>query len=327
MPRSITILVTLALAVLGAPLASDAQRPPKVHRIGFLGAASSSGYASLVEAFRQGLRDLGYVEGKNIVIEYRWAEGRYDSLPDLAAELVRLNVEVIVTHGTPGTLAAKQATKTIPIVMAVSGDAVATGIVASVARPGGNITGSTFFFPEINAKRLELLKEAVPRASRVALLLNPDNPSMGPVLKAVEAAARSLKVQLHQFEVRSPDEFAGAFSAMTKRRAEAVAIIDDAVLIAHAGRIADLAVKSRLPTIGFREYADVGGLMAYAVNFPDIWRRAAVFVDKLLKGAKPADLPIEQATKFELIINLKTAKALGLTMPQSLLIRAEHVIQ
>lgn len=327
MPRSITILVTLALAVLGAPLASDAQRPPKVHRIGFLGAASSSGYASLVEAFRQGLRDLGYVEGENIVIEYRWAEGRYDSLPDLAAELVRLNVEVIVTHGTPGTLAAKQATKTIPIVMAVSGDAVATGIVASVARPGGNITGSTFFFPELNAKRLELLKEAVPRASRVALLLNPDNPSMGPVLKAVEAAARSLKVQLHQFEVRSPDEFAGAFSAMTKRRAEAVAIIDDAVLIAHAGRIADLAVKSRLPTIGFREYADVGGLMAYAVNFPDIWRRAAVFVDKLLKGAKPADLPIEQATKFELIINLKTAKALGLTMPQSLLIRAEHVIQ
>ncbi len=327
MLRIVTILATLALAFFGAPLASDAQQPPKVHRIGFLGAASLSGYASLVEAFRQGLRDLGYVEGKNIVIEYRWADGRYDRLPDLAAELVRLKVEVLVTHGTPGTLAAKQATKTIPIVMALSGDAVATGIVASVARPGGNITGSTFFFPEINAKRLELLKEAVPRASRVALLLNPDNPAKEPLLKAMEAAARSLKVELQQFEVRSPDEFAGAFSAMTKRRVEAVAIIDDAMLIAHAGRIADLAVKNRLPTIGFREYADVGGLMAYAVNFPDIWRRAAVFVDKLLKGAKPADLPIEQATRFELVINLRTAKALGLTMPQSLLIRAEQVIQ
>ncbi len=209
MPRSITILVTLALAVLGAPLASDAQQPPKVHRIGFLGAASSSGYASLVEAFRQGLRDLGYVEGKNIVIEYRWAEGKYDRLPTLAAELVRLNVEVIVTHGTPGTLAAKQATKTIPIVMAVSGDAVATGIVPSVARPGGNVTGSTYFFPEINAKRLELLKEAVPRAARMAVLLNPDNPAKGPVLQAIESAAKSLKVELQQFEVRSPGQETG----------------------------------------------------------------------------------------------------------------------
>ncbi len=326
MLRSVTILATLALAILGAPLASDAQQP-KVHRIGFLGAVSLSRFAGQVEAFRQGLRDLGYVEGKNIAIEYRWAEGRYDRLPVLAAELVRLNVEVIVTHGTPGTLAAKQATKTIPIVSAVSGDPVATGLVASIRRPGGNITGLTFFNPELGAKRVELLKEAVPRITRMAVLLNPDNPVNGPVLQAMEATARLLKVELPQFGARGPKDFESAFSEMAKRRVQALAIIDDPVLIVNARGIADLAAKNRLPATGFKEFAEAGGLMAYAVNFLEMYPRAAVFVDKILKGAKPGDLPIEQSTRFELVINLKTAKALGLTIPKPVLIRADKLIE
>jgi putative ABC transport system substrate-binding protein len=214
-------------------------------------------------------------------------EGKYDRLPELAAELAHLKVDLIVTHGTPGTLAAKRTTATIPIVMAVSGDAVATGLVASVARPGGNITGPTFFFPELNAKRVELLKETAPRVTRVAVLINPDNPAIGPALKAMELAAKSLKVELQQVEVRGPDEFESAFSAMVKRRAQALAVVDDAMLIAQGRRVADLAAKTRFPSIGFREYAEAGGLMSYAVNVPEIWHRAAVFVDKILKGAKP----------------------------------------
>jgi putative ABC transport system substrate-binding protein len=310
------------------PLAVNAQQPAdNVHRIGFLGALTAASYANQLEALRQGLRDLGYIEGKNIVIEYRWAEGKYDRLAELAAELVRLKVNLIVTHGTPGSRAAKQATATVPIVMAVSGDAVATGLVQSIARPGGNITGLTYFFPELNAKRLELVKEAVPRIGRVGVLLNPSNPANGPVLKEMEVAAASLKLELHRFEIKGPDELASAFSAMAERRVEAVEIIDDAMLIANAPRIADFAIKSKLPAIGFKEFVEGGGLMAYAVDFPAIWRRATIFVDKILKGAKPADLPVEQATKFELIINLKTAKALGITIPQTLLARADEVIE
>jgi putative ABC transport system substrate-binding protein len=321
-------IVALILGLFAVPLAAGAQqRADKVHRIGFLGAVTAASYASQVEALRQGLRDLGYVEGQNLLIEYRWAEGQYDRLPELAAELVRLNVSLIVTHGTPGSRAAKQATATVPIVMTVSGDAVATGLVQSIARPGANITGLTYFFPELNAKRLELLKEAVAHIGRVGVLLNPDNPANGPVLKAMESAAGSLRLELHQFEVSGPDEFASAFSAMAERRVEAVEIIDDAMLIANAPRIADFATKSRLPAIGFREFVEGGGLMAYAVDFPAIWRRAAIFVDKILKGAKPADLPVEQATKFELVVNLKTAKALGITIPPSILARADEVIE
>jgi putative ABC transport system substrate-binding protein len=267
------------------------------------------------------------VEGKNLAIEYRWAEGKYDRLPDLAAELVRLKVELIVTHGAPGSLAAKHATPTIPIVMAIVGDVVATGLVTSIPRPGGNVTGSTFFFPELSAKRVELLKEAVPRTARIAALTNRDNPGVRPSLDAMEPMAKALKVELQTVGVRGPGDFPDTFSAMVKGRIDGVVVIDDGMLIANARQVADLAVKHRLPTIGFREYADAGGLLAYAVNFPAIWRRAAVFVDKILKGAKPGELPIEQATRFEFVINLKTAKALGLTIPPSVLARADEVIQ
>ena len=314
--------------LLAAPLAAQAQQPGKGYRIGYLGATTASSYARHVEALRLGLRDLGYVEGKNLTIEYRWAEDKYDRLPDLAAELVRLKVDVIVTHTTPGTLAAKHATTTIPIVMAISGDAVATGLVASIiARPGGNITGSSFFFPELNAKRLELLTEARPTARRMAALVNPINPAHALALKARESLAAALKVELEVVEVRAPQDVSDIFSAMVKRRVEAISVLDDPMLIANARQIADLAVSTRLPTIGFREIVDAGGLIAYSVDFPAAWRRAAGFVDQILKGAKPADLPVEQPTKFDLVINLKTAKALGLTIPPSLLQRADLVIE
>jgi putative ABC transport system substrate-binding protein len=315
------------LGLLAAPLAVEAQPQAKVHRLGFLGGASPAGYAHLVEALRQGLHDLGYLEGKNLAIEYRWAEGKYERLPDLAAELVRLKVDLIVTHGAPGSLAAKQATPTIPIVMTIVGDVVATGLVTSIPRPGGNITGSTFFFPELNAKRVELLKEAVPRTTRIAALTNRDNPGARPSLDAMGPIAKSLKVELQTVGVRGPGDFPDAFSAMAKGRIDGVVVIDDGMLIENARQVADLAAKHRLPTIGFREYADAGGLLAYAVNFPAIWRRAAVFVDKILKGAKPGELPIEQATRFEFVVNLKTAKALGLTIPPAVLARADEVIQ
>ena len=313
--------------LVAIPLAAGAQQAGKVWRIGYLGVTTASSYARHVEALRLGLRDLGYVEGKNLAIEYRWAENKYDRLPDLAAELIRMKVDLIVTHTTPGTLAAKQATTTIPIVMAISGDAVATGLVASIARPGGNITGSSFFFPELSAKRLELLTQVRPAARRMAVLVNPDNPAHTLALKARESVATVLKVDLEVAEVRAPQDISDIFSAMVKRRVEATSVLDDPMLIANAPQIADLAVKTRLPTIGFREIVDAGGLIAYSVDFPAAWRRAAVFVDKILKGAKPADLPVEQPTKFELVINLKTAKALGLTIPPSLLARADQVIE
>ncbi len=325
--NTVGFVFTLALGLLTAPLAAGAQQPAKTPRIGFLGMTSAAEYASQIEAFRQGLRDLGYVEGKNSVIEFRWAERKYDRLPGLAAELVRLKVDVLVTHSTPGTLAAKQATSTIPIVMVVSGDAVGAGLITSIARPGGNITGSTFFNPELAAKRLELLKEAVPRITRVAVLLNPDNPGQGLLLQAMELTAKPLKLELQQVEARGPDEFDRAFAAMAKKRADALAVLEEPVFIAQARRIANLAAKSRLPTIGFSELAEGGGLMAYGVNFLDLYRRAAVFVDKILKGAKPADLPVEQPTRFELVINLKTAKTLGLTIPRQILLRADKVIE
>jgi putative ABC transport system substrate-binding protein len=309
------------------PLAARAQQPA-MPVVGFLGALSASGWgASRVEALRAGLRDLGYVEGKNIVVEFRWAEGDYDRLPDLAGELVRLKVDVLVTHGTPGTRAAKQATKTIPIVMAVSGDAVATGLVASLNRPGGNITGSTFFSPELTAKQLELLKEAVPSVTQVAVLVNPGNPVNRPSLQALETTARSLKVAIQLFEARGRNEIENAFLAMANKRVDAVAITDDGVFIANPGVIANLAAKNRFPSTGFKELAQAGGLIGYGVNFPEIFRRAAYFVDKILKGAKSADLPVEQATKFEVVANLKTAKALGLEMPTSILLRADEVIE
>ena len=322
------IIIALGASALAAPLASFAQQQPaKVAWIGFLGAESASGYASRVEALRTGLRDLGYAEGKNIVIEYRWAEGNYERLPGLAAELVRLKVDVIVTHGSVATRAAKQATAAIPIVIGSTGDAVATGLVASLAQPGGNITGLTFFGREISAKRLELLKEALPRITQVAVLLNPANPAHRATLESMEIAARSLKLGLQPFEMVGPKEFESAFAAMAKKRVGAVAILEDAMFLANARRIAGLAAKHRLPLIGPKEYAEAGGLLAYGVNIPDMWRRAAVYVDKILKGAKPADLPVERATRFEMVVNMKTAKALGIKIPNSILVRADKVIE
>jgi putative ABC transport system substrate-binding protein len=321
------LLVALGAGALAVPLASFAQQPAKIPRIGFLGVVSASGYASEVDALRAGLRDLGYMEGKNLVIEFRWAEAKYDRLPELAAELVRLKVDVLVTHGSLGALAAKRATTTIPIVMASAGDPIATGVVASLARPDGNITGSAFFSPELSAKRLELLQEALPRTRRIAVLLNPGSPENGPALKLMEITAKSLKIELQQFEARRPDEFEGAFSAMTKKRVGAVVINQDPMLVANARAIADLAAQKRLPSIGNKEYGDAGGLIGYGVNRLEPFHRAAYFVDKILKGAKPADLPVEQPTKFELVINMKTAKALGIKISPSILVRADKVIE
>lgn len=317
----------MACVLLGAPLDAPAQTTTtKVARIGFLGVSSASSSASRVEGLRAGLRDRGYVEGTNIALEFRWAEGNYDRLPELAADLVRLKVDVLVAQGAPGSRAAKHATTTIPIVMTAAGDAVATGLVTSLARPGGNITGMTFFSPELSAKRVELLKAAAPATTRVAILLNPGNPATESGLQSVAATAKALKVELHQFAVRGPQEIEGALAAMVKQRVGAVAIVEDAMLNANPQLISDLATSNRLPSAGNKEFAEAGGLIGYGVNFFEIFRRAAYFVDKILKGAKPGDLPVEQSAKFELVINLKSAKALGLTIPQSLLVRADEVI-
>lgn len=321
------LITALGASALAAPLPSFAQQPVKIARIGFLGAASATGFAKQLDGFRLGLRDFGYTEGKNIVIEYRWAEGNYARLAELAAELVRSNVDVIVTHGTPGTRAAKGATTTMPIVMAVSGDAVVTGLVVSLPRPGGNVTGSTFFGPELSAKQIELLKEILPRITLVAALMNPDNPVIGPMLKAIEITTKSLRLGLQQFAVRGPNEFENAFSAMVQKSIEAVAIQEDGMLNANVRTAGDLAIRKRLPLVGNTEVPQAGGLLGYGVNFPEVFRRAAYFVDKILKGAKPADLPVEQPTVFDLVINMKTAKALGIQIPQSVLLRATEVIQ
>jgi putative ABC transport system substrate-binding protein len=326
------LLIALGASAIGAPLASVAQqRLAGIPRIGFLGTEFASSEARHIKAMRAGLRDLGYVEGKNIALEFRWADGNVNRLPKLAAELVGLNVAVIVTHGTPGALAAKRATQTIPIVMATAGDPVAAGIVASLARSGGNITGSTSVTRDLNAKRLERLKEVAPRITRVALLVNPDNPLRVPDLhdesQPIVITARALQVQLQQFEARQPDEFNAAFAEMAKSRVDGLAVIQDAMLNANPRPIADLAARQRLPSVGFEEFAQAGGLIGYGANNDEMYRRAAYFVDKILKGAKPAELPIEQPTKFELVINLKTAKILGVTIPQSLLLRADEVIQ
>ena len=307
---------------------AEAQQPTKIPRIGVLSAVSLSAMVARVEAFRQGLRDLGYVEGKNIVIEWRSAEGKSERAPALAAELVRLKVDVIVTGGRLTTRAAKEATNTIPIVMAQDSDPVANGFVASLARPGGNITGLATLAPEISGKQLELLKEIVPKLSRVAVLGTSTQPGNAQVLKEIELAAGALKVQLQYLDILATKDIETAFRAASKKRADAVLVLASAVFNSQRKQIAELAVKSRLPAIyGDREDVEAGGLMSYGVNTADLFRRAATFVDKILKGAKPADLPIEQPIKFELIINLKAAKQIGLTIPPNVLARADKVIK
>ncbi len=325
-----TFLATLAGGLLAAPLAAEAQPREKVPRVGYLSPGSSSDPARRrrFEAFRQGLRELGYVEGQNIAIESRWAEGKYDRYSALAADLVRLKVDVIVAVGGRATQDAQQATRTIPIVMSVVIDPVGSGLVASLARPGGNVTGLTIMASDLIGKQLELLKEVVPKVSRVALLWNPANPGSAPQLRQAEAAARALGVRLQPLEARGPQEIDSAFAAMTRERAGALLILPDAIFGNQRRQIAELAAKRRLPSLlGVGEYAEAGGLMTYSANNLDLERRAATFVDKILKGAKPADLPVEQPAKFELVINLRTAKAIGLTIPQSLLRRADEVIQ
>ena len=313
-------------AALAGPLTAAAQPAGKIYRIGFLGGGSAAGYAAHIAAMRLGLQDHGYLEGKNATLEFRWAEGKYDRLPALAAELIRLNVDIIVTQGTPAALVAKQATTTIPIVMAIVGNPEETGIVTSLARPGGNITGSSFFYAELNAKRLEILKAALPGLARVAVLTNPGNPAMASVLRAMEERAQPLQIKLWHMEVRRLDELGTAFAA-AKAQAEALTAIDEGLYIANVRRVAELSLKHQLPGIGFTEYADAGGLLAYGVDFPYVWRQSMVLVDKILKGAKPADLPIMQASRFELVVNLKAARALGLSLPQSLMLRIDRVIE
>jgi putative tryptophan/tyrosine transport system substrate-binding protein len=313
--------VSIALA---GPLVAEAQPPGKVYRIGFLGGGSPSGYAPHVAALRLGLQDLGYVEGKNVTLEFRWADGTYDRLPALAAELIRLNVDVIVTQGTPAAIAAKHATTAIPVVMTIVGNP--ESVVSSLARPGGNVTGSSFFMPELNVKRLEIVKTALPRLARVAVLTNPGNPAMVAPLRALEVTASALKVKLWHMEVQRLDELETVFAAV-RAQAEALVAIEDGLFVANARRVAELSLKHQLPGIGFIEYAEAGGLLAYGVDFPYVWRQSMVLVDKIFKGARPADLPIMQATRFDLIVNVKTARALGVSLPQSLMLRVDRVIE
>jgi putative ABC transport system substrate-binding protein len=316
-------LLTSVAGVLAAPLAAEAQ-PAKVARIGYLSPLSASADSTHSEAFRQGLRDLGYVEGQNAVIEARYADGKFERLPDLAAEIVRLKVEVIVAAPTPAVRAAQQATRTIPIVMAFSGDPVGEGFVAGLARPGGNITGLSATVGEMAAKRVEFLKAIAPDISRVAFLANAA--TVRQAVTGTEAAGRALGVQVSTVLVRNPSELEHALS--TLKKAHVGGLIVDLTLQEHWRQIVDLALKSRLPTVsGPREFVEAGGLMAYGPHFPDLFRRAATYVDKILKGARPGDLPMEQPTKFELVINMKTAKALGLTLPRSLLLQADQVIE
>jgi putative tryptophan/tyrosine transport system substrate-binding protein len=320
-------LLTSLAGALAAPLVAEGQPAGKAYRIGVLEMRPRALNANF-DAFRQGLREFGYVEGQNFVIEYRSADGRPERFPGLATELVDLKVDLIVTRGTPAALAAEKATESIPIVMATSADPTRFGIVSSLARPGGNVTGLSTVAVELAGKRLELLKEAIPRIARIALIANMSSPASGSQWRQMEAAARSLGFAPQLLDVRAPEDFARAFDIAIKQRADAVQVANDTLTQTNFRRIVDLSAKHRLPSMfASREFVDAGGLMAYGPNFTDLYRRAATYVDKILKGAKPADLPVEQPTKFELVINLKTAKALGLTIPQTLLLRADQVIE
>jgi putative tryptophan/tyrosine transport system substrate-binding protein len=331
MKRSgLVFLLFVLLCILAAPLAVEAQPPTNIPRIGFLTAVPLSVMSARTEAFRQGLRELGYVEGRTIVIEWRSAEGQPDRLPSLAAELVRLKVDVIVTGGPSATRSAKAATGTIPIVITNDSDPVANGFVASLARPGGNITGLSTVSPDMYGKQLELLKEIVPRLSRVAVVGDSTEPGNAQALKETERAARALRVELQYLDVHGPKDLVPAFRAASTERADAILTLPSAVLASNRKQVVELAGRSRLPAIHFSMspgFVTDGGLISYGASTTDLDRRAATYVDRILKGAKPAHLPIEQPTKFEFIINLKAAKAMGLTIPPSVLARADEVIE
>jgi len=320
--RFLVVLIVFALCI-----SAEAQQPKKVPTIGVLVNGSASGYGIRVEAFKQGMRDLGYVEGRNILVESRYSDAKMDRLPDIAAELVRLKVDIIVTHSAQAVGALKKATTTIPIVMN-TGDPVAQGLFASLAKPGGNVTGLSYFLPELSAKQLELLRETIPRLKRVVYLTDSTDPSYSLSLKHLEPAAGILNVELQIVEVRKPDDLDSALSAAVKKRPDALQVMSHPVFGSNRTRITQLAANNRLPTV-FEEgdYVEAGGLMSYGTNRADLWRREATYVDKILKGAKPADLPIEQAVKFEVTINLKTAKQIGVPIPSSVLYRADKVIK
>ncbi len=324
--KSAAIIVALTLGILLAPPAAAGQQAGKVWRIGFISSLAASTGRYQADGFTQGLRELGYVEGRNIVVEYRWAEGDYNRLPNLAKELVGLNPDLILCGGPPAARAVKAATKTIPIVF-VAGSPVVAGIVSGYAKPGGNLTGFDVLGEELDAKRLELLKEVLPRAARVALLLNPENlPGLQQTTAA--AAAKALGLRPRFVEARRPGDIDTAFAVMARDRPDGVVVLGDPMFNSERGRIAVLAARIRVPVIHWvRDFADAGGLMSYGPDIPALYQRAAIYVDKIFKGAKPGDLPVEQPTKFELVINLKTARALGLTIPQSLLFRADKIIQ
>jgi len=322
----LAIILTASLNL--APLAAQGQQTGKLYRIGFLGNSTAALEANLVGPFREGLRDLGYVEGRNILIEYRWAEGKYERFPTLIPELIALKVDVLVTAGTPAALAVRKATTSIPLVMAAVGDPVGSGLVASLARPGGNLTGLVAIAPDLEGKRLELLTEVVPKLSHVAFLSNPANALHVTSEKEARAAAKALHLKVEFVAVRAESEFDRAFQAISSQRPGALVMLADRLFLHHRARIVDFAARNRLPTVyAYTELVEAGGLMSFGPSYPGMHRRAAYFVDRILKGVKPADLPMEQPTTFDLVINLKAAKALGLTIPQSVLLRATEVIQ
>jgi putative tryptophan/tyrosine transport system substrate-binding protein len=322
----IVFLTAFALALLAAPLASEAQAE-RPYRIGFLGPAAEAVYTHPLLRLRTGLRELGYAEGKSIVFEYKFAENKHERLPGLASELIRSKVDIIVVHASTATRAVKQATSIIPIVMVGVGDPEGTGFVASLARPGGNITGVSNIDAVLDAKRLQLLKELLPKLVRLAVLRNPANPASQLQFRETQTAAQSLGIETQLFDVRDPKELESAFTAIAKARGDALIVLTDPLFLSQQKQIVNLVVKKRLPSVfGRDELVDAGGLMSYGANLPDQFRQAATYVDKILKGAKPADLPVQRATKFELVINLKAARALGLTIPQSVLMQADRVI-
>jgi putative ABC transport system substrate-binding protein len=326
-PITTGIMIVVLTTLAALPLVANAQPAGKAPRVAYLSASSAS--SATVEAFEQGLRELGYVDGRNILIEYRWANGQFDRLPAIAAELVRLGINVIVAANTPAALAAKNATSTIPIILVTSGDPVGSGLVASMARPDGNVTGLSLTpTPAIIGKQLELLKEAFPTVTRVAVLANPANPPTAGLLVEIEIAARSLGLRLRIVPVREPSEFSDAFDTIRNERLPALLVVADPLVNDRRDRIVAFAATNGLPAVyPYRTFVDAGGLMSYGADLSYLSRRAATFVDRVLKGDKPAELPIEQPTKFELVVNLKAAKGLGLTLPPLLLLRADHVIQ